>query len=225
MRTESFAFALAGCRSSIVAVVAALVLGGCASSSGTQSQAVTDAAVDATSANDASTSPEVVACQATGASCADPILRCCTGVCSGTVWSGGALGGELVANGTCIQTCTSGAECDAGCCAAGYAEAVDAGTVCAPRGYCASTCVQQGSGCTTTTDCCPGQACVILDLDGGPYVCTPTCTGTIGSLGCDSGCMTVGWETISPADDSGHGGGMGGPCVCAPCSADAGQAE
>jgi hypothetical protein len=102
------------------------------------------------------TGPAAVAglCNGEGAACgtAPGTKACCDGLtCSMT----------SPTSGSCRKTCTTGTECDTGCCA----DVQDNGQlVCAPETACTNPCKKRGEACeaNTTGNCCNGT-CVTSD--------------------------------------------------------------
>jgi len=132
--------------------------------------------------------PKAVAgvCAGEGAACASKAccdcmgLRCVTDSYSGSV---------------CRQACVQNSDCVTGCCDTA------AGT-CHDALYC--NCVNVGTACSGTTQCCPGKSCLTFsgDATNGPFSCYQDCKT---QSDCPSGCCS---QKIPGTD---HG-------ACGPCN-------
>jgi len=109
-------------------------------------------------------------CLAVGIDCTNARDACCSGLCDQpTTTTGPAV---------CAAPCTTGADCNSGCCASLQNTAQMA---CSPIGFCANTCHSGGGACAASTDCCLNYECVTTN--GG--TCAATCTS---DSQCQSGC-------------------------------------
>ncbi len=113
-------------------------------------------------------------CVDAGSGCGGAGPNCCPG--STCLSFSGDGGGPY----SCYQTCAQSPDCATGCCNQSSGLCEDAlECVCLPAG---ATCGD------SSRECCSGTVCVSFAADGGgPYACTPTCTG---QSDCSSGCCS-----------------------------------
>lgn len=109
----------------------------------------------------ANSSVDAGVCLPLGATCKTP-PECC----------GFAAGTTKCVNSTCAATCTSGAQCQTGCCA----PLVSGGSACGPSSLCGGNQTAGiGDPCNSTTDCQSGLTCAGV---GGGW-CTRNCTTSL----------------------------------------------
>ena len=125
------------------------------------------------------TGPAAVAgiCNGEGSACgtAPGNKECCGGLqCSLT----------NATSGTCRKTCTTGTDCDTGCCT----DVKDNGQlVCAPASACTNPCKKRGEACQANGgDCCNGTCVTSTDPDQAG--CRPVCNK---NEDCDTGCCQL----------------------------------
>jgi hypothetical protein len=115
----------------------------------------------------------------TPSSCATPGESCSSSTPCCQTGSNEPSGAACISNdGLCHAKCTSGSECESGCCATVQGESWG---VCAVASEC--TCVAPGGSCASTTQCCQGGAgAVCISNDNA---CHAKCTA---NSQCASGC-------------------------------------
>ena len=119
-------------------------------------------------------------CLADSVVCTSTPNACCSGICSADT-------SDPTQPSYCAASCTTGAECESGCCAPLQGSSQMS---CAGVGFCANTCKAPGDSCTATEDCCLdngiSQQCV--GVTGGATTCASECTT---DADCVSGCCAL----------------------------------
>jgi len=117
-------------------------------------------------------------CLADSVVCTSTPNACCSGFCISSA-------SDPSEPAICSAACTTGSECESGCCAPINSNQ----SVCSGIGFCANTCKAPGDSCTLPEDCCTDngvpQQCV--GVTGGASTCASECTS---NADCVSGCCT-----------------------------------